>query len=190
MEKFEIVMLIAIITLSIASTQGVTAEHEASHDRHNYDPELNLRYEVYLQTMVRDAQGQLLSVSESTGGWITTVSFSDGVRLPGLVDYVVDNDMLAGKKIVVVDNIKYQKIQFQTERTVDRNILANSNPAPNWNDDGVTGMASGTSYKVCGDFKGDYGHQCIQIFKAKTPLIHLAENNVIINQWTILRAMG
>jgi len=188
MKKFETVTLIVTIALIIVSSQGVIAE--GALERHDFDPELNLRYEVYLQTIVRDAEGQLLSVSESTAGWITPIAFSDGVRLPDLLDNVIDNDVLGGKKIVNIDNKKYQKIQFQTERTVDRGILANSNPAQNWNNDGMTGMSSGTSYKVCGDFKGDYGYQCIQIFKAKTPLIHLAENNVIINQWTILRSIG
>ena len=58
MKKFEGLMLSTIIiTLIVGSAQVATAE------KFNVDPDLNLRYEVYLQSVVRDAQGQLLSVS-------------------------------------------------------------------------------------------------------------------------------
>ena len=111
MKKFEGVMLSAIIiTLIVSSTQAVIAV-----DKYTVDPDLNLRYEVYLQSVVRDAQGQLLSVSESTVGWIVITSFPDGVQIPDLVDVLIDNNVLAEKKVVTIDNIKYEKIQFLTE---------------------------------------------------------------------------
>ena len=49
MKKFEGVMLSAIIiTLIVSSTQAVIAA-----DKYTVDPDLNLRYEVYLQSVVR-----------------------------------------------------------------------------------------------------------------------------------------
>ena len=94
MKKFEGVMLSAIIiTLIVSSTQAVITA-----DKYTVDPDLNLRYEVYLQSVVRDAQGQLLSVSESTVGWIVITSFPDGVQIPDLVDVLIDNNVLAEKK--------------------------------------------------------------------------------------------
>jgi len=178
MKKIESVILSAIIiTLIIGSAQVATAE------KFNVDPDLNLRYEVYLQSVVRDAQGQLLSVSESTVGWIVITSFPDGVQIPDLVDVLIDNNVLAEKKVVTIDNIKYEKIQFLTEMVIDHRILTNLGAAK-------VGMSSGTLWKFCGDFKGEYGYQCIPIFKAKTPQIHIAEGNVLTNQWTILRVMN
>ena len=93
MKKIEGLMLSTIIiTLIVGSAQVATAE------KFNVDPDLNLRYEVYLQSVVRDAQGQLLSVSESTSAVVLISSFSDGVLIPDLVDYVVDNNLLGEKK--------------------------------------------------------------------------------------------
>ena len=102
MKKIEGLMLSTIIiTLIVGSAQVATAE------KFNVDPDLNLRYEVYLQSVVRDAQGQLLSVSESTVGWVLITSFSDGVQIPGLLDTLVDNNIIAEKKIITIDNVKY-----------------------------------------------------------------------------------
>ena len=62
MKKFEGVILSAIIiTLIVSSAQDVIADNKDVSD-----PDFNVGYEVYSQSIVRDAQGQLLSVSEST----------------------------------------------------------------------------------------------------------------------------
>ena len=166
-----------IITLIVGSAQVATAE------KFNVDLAGLERYEVYLQSVVRDAQGQLLSVSESTVGWVLITSFSDGVQIPGLLDTLVDNNIIAEKKIITIDNVKYEKIQFQTEKVVDHRMLTSLGTAK-------VGMSSGTLWKFCGDFKGEYGYQCIPTFKAKTPQIHIAEGNVLTNQWTVLRVMN
>ena len=140
MKKIESVILSAIIiTLIIGSAQVATAE------KFNVDPDLNLRYEVYLQSVVRDAQGQLLSVSESTVGWVLLASFPDGVQITNFVGILFDNNVIAEKKIVTIDDIKYEKIQFQTERVLDHRILTSLGAAK-------VGMSSGTLWKFCGDF--------------------------------------
>ena len=175
MKKFEGLMLSTIIiTLIIGSAQVATAE------KFNVDPDLNLRYEVYLQSVVRDAQGQLLSVSESTVGWVLITSFPDSVQITNFVGILFDNNVIAEKKIVTIDNVKYEKIQFQSESVVDHDWLATI---------GTGGMSTGTMWKFCGDFTGKYGYQCVPVFGAKTPQIHLAIDNLLTNQWTILRVM-
>ena len=186
MKKFEGVILSAvIITLIVSSAQAVIAADDTSwHEDGRFyavDPDVNLRYEVYLQSVVRDAQGQLLSVSESTAGWTMIGSFTDGVQIPGLVDILVDNNLIAEKKIVIIDNVKYEKIQFQSESVVDHDWLATI---------GTGGMSTGTMWKFCGDFTGKYGYQCVPVFGAKTPQIHLATDNLLTNQWTVLRVMN
>ena len=107
MKKIESVILSAIIiTLIIGSAQVATAE------KFNVDPDLNLRYEVYLQSVVRDAQGQLLSVSESTVGWVLLASFPDGVQITNFVGILFDNNVIAEKKIVTIDDIKLSLIHI------------------------------------------------------------------------------
>ena len=51
-------------------------------------------------------------------------------------------------------------------------------------------MFSGTMWKFCADFKEEYGYQCVSLLEARTPQIHIAEGNVLINQWTVLRVMN
>ena len=189
MKKFEgLILSTIIITLIVSSAQTATAadldEDVSWHeDRRFYavDTDLNLRYEVYLQSVVRDAQGQLLSVSESTIGWTIISSFPDGVQIPGLVDLLIDNNVIDEKRVVTIDNVKYEKIQFQTERIVDHDWLT---PI------GTGNMSTGTMWKFCGDFSGKYGYQCVPVFGAKTPQIHLAIDNLLTNQWTILRVIN
>ena len=195
MKKFEGVIFSSIImTLIVSSTQTAIAADDESwyEDRRFYtvDPDLNLSFEVYLQSVVRDTQGQLLSVSESTAGWVILTSFADGVQIPNLVNIVIDNNVITEKKVVTIDNVKYEKIQFETERMINQNFILNSNPDTNWNGDGMTGMALGTVWKFCADFSGKYGYQCVPVFGAKTPMAHIAEGDVMTNQWTVLRSMN
>ena len=173
-----------IITLIVGSAQVATAE------KFNVDLAGLERYEVYLQSVVRDAQGQLLSVSESTVGWVLITSFSDGVQIPGLLDTLVDNNIIAEKKIITIDNVKYEKIQFQNEKVIDHNVLTNSPGIGTQGGDTKTGVFSGGTWKFCGDFTGKYGYQCIPMFKARMPQIHMAEDNILTTQWTILRMVN
>ena len=182
MKKFEGVILSAIIiTLIVSSAQDVIADNKDVSD-----PDFNVGYEVYSQSIVRDAQGQLLSVSESTKTWVLTSSFSDGVLIPDLVDYVVDNNLLGEKEIITIDGVKYEKIQYEREKVID----------DNWNCITCTKVwvTSGiVSKPLCGTFEVEemeYGKQCIPLFKAKTPQMHVAEGNVVTQQWTVLRVMN
>ena len=181
MKKFESVMLSAIIITLIVSFAQIAV---AIHDRDTgILPDYDLKYELYLQTVVRDGQGQLLSVSESGIGWIVISSFPDGVQIPDLVDYVIDNNVLAEKKIISIDSVKYEKIQFQTETVIDNTVLTNLGAAK-------VGMFSGTMWKFCADFKEEYGYQCVSLLEARTPQIHIAEGDIVTNQWTVLRIMN
>ena len=186
MKKFEGVILSAIIiTLIVSSAQDVIADNKDVSD-----PDFNVGYEVYSQSIVRDAQGQLLSVSESTKTWVLISSFSDGVLIPDLVDYVVDNNLLGEKKVVTIGNVKYEKIQFQNEKVIDHDVLTNSPGIGTQEGDAKVGVFSGSTWKFCGDFTGEYGYQCIPMFQARMPQIHIAEDNVLITQWTVLRIMN
>jgi len=192
MKKFDGVMLSAIIiTLIFSSTQTIIADDNPNVKIHTLDPDINLRYEVYLQTTIRDAQGQLLSVSESVGGWVTITTFPDGKSMPDLVEQVFNHNILDEKEVVTIDNVKYEKIQFFNELVVDHNKLLNVNPATNLYTGGKIGTSSGSVYNICMDFNEiGYGHLCGPFVAAKMPLIHLAEGNILTDQWTILRMMN
>ena len=192
MEKFDSVMLSAIIiTLFISSTQTIIADDKPNVKTHTLDPDINLRYEVYLQTTIRDAQGQLLSVSESIIGWVTITTFPDGKSMPDLVEQVFNHNILDEKEVVTIDNVKYEKIQFFNELVVDHNKLLNLNPTTSLYTNEIIGTSSGGWYNICMDFKEiGYGHLCGPFVAAKMPLIHLAEDYILTDQWTILRVIN
>ena len=174
-------MLSAIImTLIISSTQFAVSIHDKQTIA---SPDNDLKYQLYLQSIIRDANGQLLSVSESTIGWVVIPTFQDGVQIPNLIDFFIDNNTTVEKNVIIIDNIKYEKIQFQTETIIDDKRLIDLGAEK-------VGMFSGALWKFCGDFKGKYGYQCVPLFETRTPQIHIAEGNVLINQWTVLRVMN
>ena len=180
MKKFEFMVLGVIITTLIVSFTQIAV---ALPDDNVVIPDFDLKYELYLQTIVRDANGQLLSVSESTIAWIVISYFPNGVQIPGFIDYLMDNDVLAEKKIISIDNVKYEKIQFQDEIIVEEQIARDLGAANE-------GMFSGIKWNFCGDFKKEYGEQCVPLLEARTPQIHITEGDVVTNQWTVLRIMN
>ena len=192
MEKFDSVMLSAIIiTLIFSSTQTIIADDKPNVKTHTLDPDINLRYEVYLQTTIRDAQGQLLSVTESTLGWVVITAFPDGKSMPDLVEQVFNHNILDEKEVVTIDNVKYEKIQFFDEGVIDHNKLLNLNPTTSLYTSEIIGTSSGGWYNICMDFKEiDYGHLCGPFVAAKMPFIYLAEDNIFTDQWTILRVIN
>ena len=186
MKKFVGVMLsVIVLTLIASSVQAVIADDKLRLKTSNFDPDFNVGYEVYVQTTIRDAQGQLLSVSESTNGWIIIPTLPDGVQISGLVDHVFDSNFLSKKEVIVIDSVKYEKIQFLDEKYTAE-ILYSICPSC-----AKVGMTSGIMHKVCGNFEAmGYGHHCIPLFKANTPQMHITEGNTVTHQWTILRVMN
>ena len=178
MKKFDGVMLSAIIiTLIVSSAQVATAMHLL------LDPERDERYQVYLQVVVRDAEGQLLSVSEETISWIVIPTLPDGVVVEGLLDMMMDRSIVGEKEVIIIDNVKYEKLQWKDDVTVDNERLTGLGAAK-------VGMFSGSVWKFCGDFKQGYEIQCIPLIETRTPQIHITEGDIVTNQWTILRPMN
>ena len=174
-------MLSAImITLVVSSAQVAVSFHD---NESLVEPDRDPRYQLYLQTVVRDTEGQLLSVSEETIAWILMPALPDGVQIPGLVDRMIDNNMVAEKEVIIIDNVKYDKLQWKTDVIIDNERLTSLGAAK-------VGMFSGAIWKFCGDFKQEYGNLCIPLFEGRTPQIHITEGDVITNQWTVLRPIN
>ena len=185
MKKFVGAMLsIIVLTLIASSVQVVIADDKLRLKTSSFDPDFNVGYEVYAQTTIRDTHGQLLSVSEASFAWVLIPTFPDGVVIPDFVDHMIDNNIIGEKELITIDNVKYEKLQYVTEIVVD----------DSWNciTCAEVLVTSGiVSKPACGTFQETkYGYQCIPLFKAKSPQMHVAEGNVISSQWTILRVMN
>ena len=123
----------------------------------------NSEYQFHLQVILRDADGMLISVTESTNGYYIPHDITDEA-----FDY-----HFGKKEIVVVDNIKYEKVQFTEKYSVD--------------------LPFKLMFFIPANLEVSYGSETVivdaNIFQAFTPLVYLEENSVINTQWTIFREL-
>ena len=160
MEKTFKIMLISIFTVLITgSIQNVLAEDIT--DVFKPIAIKNSEYQFHLQVVLRDADGGLISVTESTNGYYIPHD---------VTDKVFDNDF-GEKEIVVVDDIKYEKVQFREEYNLDLPLkLMFFIPI-------VIEVSDGSKTMLVD----------ANIFQAFVPLVYLEEDYVINTQWTIFR---
>ena len=193
------VIFVALIACSI---QSIYADHESGEgifkDRSEVDlvTTKNTNYQVYLQAILRNGDGQLINVTEN----LKTAAY-----IPHeLTDYVFYTFM-GEKEIITIDNIKYEKVQYTFTPTLEQrwmgmypifeqikiNIEVEGDALVQMNKK----IKDYSLWKIhyCADFV-DIGHpeglQCIPIFQVLVPTITLESTDVITQQWTILRELN
>ena len=202
--KWLVIQLLGVIFVALitGSIQSVTADHLEPgqgifKDRSDVDlvTTHDSDYQVYLQAVLRNGDGQLINVTETT---------ATGAYIPHeITDYVFD--MLMGKKeIIIIDNIKYEKVQYTFSPTLEQRWIG---MYPIFEEIPikikVEGLAEDEVFNVtkdhalwkihyCADFSsiGHHGLQCIPIFQVLVPTITLEPGDVVTHQWTILRIMN
>ena len=121
MKKIVILLLGAIfILLLVDSTESVTADHlEPGEGIFKNENQINLvsikdsKYQAYLQIEVRNVQGQLISITEST----------HVKHIPHkITDHVFDT-LMGQKEIVTINDIKYEKVQYMFTPTLVQRTL-------------------------------------------------------------------
>ena len=151
-------------------------------------------YKIYLQIIIRNENGQLINVTESTaiGSYIdheiTTNAF---------------NKLMGEKKIIVIDNIKYEKVQWKYKPSLESRFLGlypvYSEIAIEFESDPDEAKRMHTKQKdyaiwkmhYCGDFSR-IGHEfeCIPLFQVLVPTMTLEPDDTVTLQWTILREIN
>ena len=130
---------------------------------------IDSKYMIHLQVVTRDAQGQLVSVSERM----------HGSYIPHeITDHVFD-DIMDEKEIYNIDDVKYEKV---------RHVVIHDVQTFDW-DTSFQDILSAWSIKYCTDFTtiGHGSNDCIPIFQTVAPNTILAEGDVFTLHWTILR---
>jgi len=199
MKRFTKILLGAIFVALIAcSIQLVSADHESSKEIFKDKSEVNLvttqdsDYQVYLQAVLRNGDGQLINVTENT---------KTAAYIPHeIADYVFDT-LMGEKEIVTIDNIKYEKAQYTFSPTLEQRWIG---MYPIFEEIPIKIKVEGGKilnvYKdhslwkmhYCADFSniGHDGLQCIPVFQVLIPTITLEPSDVIIHHWTILRELN
>ena len=161
------------MTLIIGPIQLVSADHlEPGLGIFKNETDMNTistedsKYQIYLTVVIRNAQGELISVTEDTRG----------IHIAHEITDYVFNEKLGEKEVIMIDNIKYEKVQFSTSSDNQ------------WLFDVYDRELTGTwEVEICGEPIKKYGYECTKIFWVRTGLVFLEVNDVTTANWTILR---
>jgi len=204
MKVFLIQLLsITFVLLITGSIQSVTADHlepgqgifKDVHTLHELEETYDSNYQIYLQTVLRNGDGQLITVIERMHGWVIAHQITDHIF-----------DTLMGKKeIITIDNIKYEKVQYTSsptlvQRTVDIYPIFEEIPLEQFtiydmDEDALAEMKKDIRdhyrWKIhyCATFEG-HPYTCIPAFQAFTTVRNVTPTDVVTHQWTILRVLS
>ena len=177
MKNYSRVILCCVFAiLIIYSVQPVDADHNLSGNsifkdltHVNIADQKDSEYQMYLQVEVRNAQGQLISISEDSIGRIIPHE---------LTDRIFDENL--GKiEIITVDNTKYEKVQY-TDYVQAEELLINSQTSH------FIGL---WRIIMCGEVVG-HGHPCLPVFQVNTAHVFITKGDVVTLHWTILRIIN
>ena len=173
------------MVLIIGSIQYVSGDHSLGDDgifkdetHVNIADSIGSKWLIHVQLVVQNTEGQLINVSEST----------HGSYIPHKVtDYIFD-EYLGKKEIVVVDNIKYEKIQFSDSYGYTANSITyhdqylfdtyDREPTGRW------------VVEICGESLNKFGFNCAEIFQSRTSIVWLEMGDVTTSNWTILKKIN
>ena len=182
MKGFVIALLSVIFVALIAcSIQSIYADHTLKDGKGIFKDQdrVNLvtlgqedsKYDIHVLVEVRTAQGQLISISEASHGQIKYIGYE--MMSKGI-------EGLGKKEIITIDGTKFEKVQHVL--TADtKQLLADKGTSH------VTGL---WQVIACGVIIEGHGQKCIPILQAVTSFVFIAEEDVITNQWTILRELN
>ena len=174
-----VILLLGIIPVLLLtySVESATADHlEPGRGIFNSENQVNLildkdsKYRIHLIVEVRNAQGQLISVTEKTGG---------NVIPHKITDHVFD-DLMGEKEIVTIDDVKYEKVQYSGKPDMKKLVEIYNRPSHYIGHWVVT---------LCSTID-NHGYTCVDPFSTSTAFVSLVEDNVVQNHWTILRILN
>ena len=199
MKKFTIALLgVIFVTLIAGSIQSISADHlEPGQGIFKEESEVELvtthgsNYQIYLQTVFRNGNGQLINVSET---------IEIGMYIPHkITDHVFDT-LMGKKEIITIDNIKYEKVQYIFSPTLEHRwtgfypIFSEIPLEFKYEEGAVAKMnkkiKNYSIWKIhyCAAFEG-HGYTCIPVFQTLIPTMTLEPDDVVTQQWTILREL-
>ena len=190
---------VIFVTLIAGSVQSISADHlEQDQGIFVSDAEVILattedsNYQVYLQMVLRNGDDQLINVTESTA--------NSGQIPHEITDYVFDT-LMGKKEIITIDNIKYEKVRYIFSPTLEHRwtgfypIFSEIPLEFKYEEGAVAKMnkkiKNYSIWKIhyCAAFEG-HGYTCIPVFQALVPTMTLEPDDVVTQQWTILREMN
>ena len=198
MKGFTIALVgIIFVVLIACSVQSISADHTepgkgifVNENKVDIITTQNSNYKIYLQTVLRNADGELINVTEST---------ENGAYIPHKISDDAFDTLMGKKEIVTIDNIKYEKVQYIfTPTLVQRwtaiyplfsEVVIEFKVEEDAQMDMNSYVKDYSIWKLqhCADWGDDHGLSCIPLFQVLVPTITLEPDDVITLNWTILR---
>lgn len=194
MKKISKALLIIVFPILISgSIQSISADHLefdgkgifTNQDNVNLVSDEGSKFQIHLQVIVRDADGRLVSVLESSSGQYLQHELTDGLF----------DQRMGEKEIITVDDVKYEKARVTDTPSIDQRLVG-LYPILTETPMEITIETSKhqewlAAWKIhyCAEFK-EHGLKCIPIFQTLVPTASLTETDVVVNQWTILREIN
>ena len=201
MKRFTKILLSAIfVTLIICSVQSIYAEQKIPIEGLFVSPgEVQLvttedsNYKIYLQVIIRNADGQLINVTEST---------ANGAYIPHMISDLVFDTLMSEKEIITIDDIEYEKAQWTNSPSLEERFIGLypiyseltlefvSEPG----EDTTKMYESKKDFSIwkihyCADWE-NFGYSCIPVFQVLVPNMTVEPTDIVEQQWTILREIG
>ena len=203
MKKFTMPLLsVILVTLITGSVQSISADHlEPGQGIFSGESEVELvttedsNYQVYLQTILRNGDDQLINITENT---------ETGAYIPHKITDDIFDTLMGKKEIVTIDNMKYEKVQYIFSPTLVQRwigmypIFSEITFEFNVDEDASDEMNEKTKdyslWKIhyCADFSaiGHDGYKCIPVFQVTVPTMILEPDDDVTQHWTILRELN
>jgi len=162
---------VIFVLLIAGSIQSISADHlEPGLGIFKNETDMNTistedsKYQIYLTVVIRNAQGELIGITEATRG----------IHIAHEITDYVFNEKLGEKEVIMIDNIKYEKVQF----VVSHDFLEHpSSFLAQW------------YFPICGEI-GGHSDVCLRIFQVKTAAMYIDEDGDVKNHWTVLRELN
>ena len=192
---------VIFVTLIAGSIKSISADHLepgqgifSSEDEIRYVTSDDSDYKIYLQAVLRNGDGQLISVVEST---------VYGTIIPHkITDHAFDT-LMGEKEIIIIDDVKYEKVQYVFSPTLEHrwlnfypifsertlNYETTADPDEKMNKETIDHSVWKIDY--CADFSTiGHGFECIPIFQDPVPTMTIEPSDVVTHHWTVLRELN
>ncbi len=185
-----VLLSVIFMTLVIGSIQYASADHSLGgngifKDENNVNlaSTIDSKWLIHLHVVVRDAQDQLVSVTEALHGSYIPHEITDYTFDKWTIVY--ENAQI---KIITIDNVEYEKVRFVQTITYCETLT--DNLEDRWCRLGMQSFWTiGTSIKS-NEHGNEQGRASIPIFQTLTPHISLEEDDVFTLNWTLLRELN
>ena len=197
MKKLTMIIIAIFMAIIISSVQSISAEENIPIKGLFVNPgevELvtteNTNYKIYLQVIIRNADGQLVNVTEST---------ANGAYIPHMISDHIFDTVMSEKEIITVNDTEYEKAQWRFNPSLEHRFIGLypiysevtlefvSEPGQD-----TTKMYEAKKdfsiWKIhyCADWE-NFGYSCIPVFQVLVPNMTVEPTDIVELQWTILK---